>query len=95
MFVVAIGIIHLTNVLPHGDARGWSRLATGTALAGLAPLSAGAPPLVIELVILATLAGQTILELRLPPCPHLPRPSASGPAEPRLGVDDTAPRPAR
>jgi low temperature requirement protein LtrA len=99
MFVVAIGVIHLTNVLPHGDARGWSRLATGTALAGLAPLSAGAPPLVIELVILAALAGQTALELRLPPCPHLlrrsPAGSACGPAESCVGVDGGAPRPAR
>jgi hypothetical protein len=83
--------------------RGWSRLAAGTALAVFAPLSAGLPPLVIELVILAVLAGQTILELRLPPCPHLPRQpptgagadqGPSGPSGPRPGMGGGVPHPA-
>lgn len=64
-FVFAIGVIHLVNELPRGDLRAWTRLGLGALFVLLGWVGRGLPPLALEGVLLAGVAAQTVLELRL------------------------------
>jgi len=64
-FLFAIGTIHLVNTAPRGDIRAWSRIGLAAAAVLLAVFGAGLPPLAVEAAIVAGLAAEIVLEVRL------------------------------
>ena len=64
-FLFAIGTIHLVNTAPRGDIRAWSRIGLAAAAVLLAVFGTGLPPLAVEAAIVAGLAAEIVLEVRL------------------------------
>jgi hypothetical protein len=63
--MIAIGMIHLVTKLWRGDLRSWLRLTLGAAFLLLGWLGGDLPLLAVEAIVLAGIASQTALELRV------------------------------
>jgi len=69
-FLLAIGLIHWVNTAPGGDLRAWTRVTLGALCLVVGALGGALPPMAVEGVLAAGLAGQVFLELHRV-CPPL------------------------